>query len=95
MRRGNCETTDEINITYCSGSCGNSSSIPILMGIDDFSDTSNGMEQTCKCCIGTVRGMQTVDMLCGPPGQKQLYQARVPVIAGCKCDACMQTGNCT
>ncbi|VDI42578.1 Hypothetical predicted protein [Mytilus galloprovincialis] len=91
ITRGDCETVDEINVTYCSGSCGNSSSIPVFMMDDGMEYDNMGCIQTCKCCQGTVRGMQTVDIRCGLPGQKRLYKARVPVIVACKCDACLTT----
>ena len=93
ITRGDCETVDEINVTYCSGSCGNSSSIPVFMMDDGMEYDNFGCIQTCKCCQGTVRGMQTVDIRCGLPGQKRLYKARVPVIVACKCDACVTTGK--
>ncbi|XP_052090843.1 uncharacterized protein LOC127727766 [Mytilus californianus] len=91
VKRGDCETVDEINVTFCSGSCGNSSSIPVFMMDDGMEYDNMGCIQTCKCCQGTVRGMQTVDIRCGLPGQKRLYKARVPVIVACKCDSCMTT----
>jgi hypothetical protein len=90
-KSGDCETTEEINFTYCSGSCGNSTSMPMLIR-DDSSDDPM-LESSCKCCTATkLLGFKTVEMRCGLPYQRFTRKAKIAVIGKCECDSCMQTG---
>ena len=90
VKSGECITTQPIHVSYCSGACGNSSSIPLLI-ISGDQTGNNGVQQDCKCCTGTVASIQTVGVICGP--NKVPATAQIAAMSSCSCDECIQLGT--
>lgn len=78
----NCRSTEKIIINYCSGSCGDSSSSPILLH-----EKINYLQSQCKCCHGKVEKIHAIPALCGDNQELKanLYYAEV---CSCECQVC-------
>ncbi|KAL3831690.1 hypothetical protein ACJMK2_023412 [Sinanodonta woodiana] len=78
----NCETTNEMPLDYCAGSCGNSTTTTTLMLHLD----GDALSQDCKCCTGTLGDLLEVDVVCGAartPAKAYLYR-----LLQCSCSIC-------
>ncbi len=53
-----CVSQEEMNLQYCSGSCGMSTYVP------DFNSIANGMQSNCKCCRPASTQMVPVSFDC-------------------------------
>jgi len=83
-----CKSVSKIEFTYCEGSCGNSTSLPLLMF-----DTDSTLDNDCRCCTGELGSHKEVNVLCGEGKQQKMKTALVPVLIGCKCQMCTGTSN--
>lgn len=82
-----CVSVDEVEYTFCSGSCGDSNYMPLIV---PSGSTEEGFSKTCKCCTGESSSEKVISVRCGP--QQTLQQAKIKVIDSCSCDICSMTG---
>merc|ERR1712226_1068969 len=88
-----CVTPEEVDYSYCSGSCGPSIYIP------DSMDISNGMKSMCECCRPRETSLRAVSFNCFYEvvyGGKSLYlhdierelDMPLDIRGGCGCEVC-------
>lgn len=82
-----CVSVDEVEYTFCSGSCGDSNYMPLIV---PSGSTEEGFSKTCKCCTGESSSEKVISVRCGP--LQTLQQAKIKVIDSCSCDICSMTG---
>ncbi|XP_053388193.1 SCO-spondin-like [Mercenaria mercenaria] len=81
-----CRSASKIDFSYCEGSCGNSTSMPML-----FSKPNNNMlDNDCRCCTADVSHYDEVNVLCGEGMNQSLKTAFFPVVVGCRCQPCQE-----
>lgn len=85
LQSGNCVSVETVNVTYCSGSCGDSRSEPILM----TADVIDGLLSDCKCCTGVVKQKNKIKVICDGTTYKDAYYYE---FSRCECDKCINTG---
>lgn len=88
---GKCETVEPIDVTYCSGSCLDSSMRTLLIG-GVGNDSSAYIDKSCKCCVGIVEDIVEVQVNCTDNGYPEIKQGSYIKFRGCVCDACVKTG---
>ncbi|XP_074533351.1 mucin-2-like [Halichoeres trimaculatus] len=74
-----CTTVDPVELTFCSGSCGPSSSI--------YSAETNSIMHTCSCCHELSTSQKEVDVTCPGGDTKKATYISVDE-CGCKADKC-------
>lgn len=81
-----CVSVGEVEYTFCSGSCGDSNYMPLIV---PSGSTEEGFAKTCKCCTGESSSERVISVRCGP--QQTLQQAKIKIIDSCSCDICSMT----
>uniref|UniRef100_H9H910 Mucin-5AC-like n=1 Tax=Monodelphis domestica TaxID=13616 RepID=H9H910_MONDO len=56
IRKGGCSSTSPVEVTYCQGNCGDTTSI--------YSFKSNVLEHSCKCCRELRTSQRNVSLSC-------------------------------
>ncbi|KAJ8314286.1 hypothetical protein KUTeg_008847 [Tegillarca granosa] len=90
MVSGNCETVEEVDVTYCSGSCLESSMKTLLIG-GVGNDTSAYIKRKCNCCVGITDQIVSVQVNCTDNGFSEIKIGSYVQFKGCMCDACLTT----
>ncbi|KAL4226408.1 hypothetical protein ACF0H5_014391 [Mactra antiquata] len=80
LRNGNCVSIDEVEVSFCAGTCGSSLMKPLLfIDSDDLQ-----VESSCTCCQGEPGDIVNVDVMCA--GQRRT--AHFVNMRSCSCDVC-------
>lgn len=82
----NCRSIEKVKITYCSGKCGDSISMPALLTEKPVSNSDIVYENHCLCCQGKATKMKEVIALCGPEQTETVMY--YPQICSCACNRC-------
>ncbi|XP_014786394.2 SCO-spondin [Octopus bimaculoides] len=82
-----CTSNNIIDTSYCSGFCGESSSVPRIM---EDANSILTMTNDCKCCTGQTGSQVSVPMTCSNGLKKTVY---VRPMVSCSCNKCMNNAN--
>uniref|UniRef100_A0A0L8GSU4 Uncharacterized protein n=1 Tax=Octopus bimaculoides TaxID=37653 RepID=A0A0L8GSU4_OCTBM len=76
-----CQSVDKIQLTYCSGGCGDTRSYPMLTN-----DSTGTSSNHCHCCEGSIAKVNEVIVQC--KGEEQKRTMFYPEFWCCKCTEC-------
>lgn len=81
---GKCQSEKKVEYSYCEGTCGNSSSVPLLF---DASETEPlKMKSECKCCTMKYEEYHVITFICENSKKKLMKLAKA---CECECKPCV------